>query len=166
MWDIEISEKAAHRNTEPCRKLPYYSRVLNNCTCAIVFFQLNVPYVRSLLGTERLLLWTNFLSCTFILNSMINHSEHFFSNCSNKRKTKTLNLLLFVRLWGSTQFEGNDIHYSVMILKSVSPGYHFNKNTLLHKSYFSVFAYWTSSIKWASSNRVEHCINSSQITSA
>ena len=35
----------------------------------------------------------------------------------------------------------SDIHYSVMILKSVSLGYHFNKNTLLHKSYFSVFAY-------------------------
>ena len=28
-----------------------------------------------------------------------------------------------------------------MILKSVSLGYHFNKNTLLRKSYFSVFAY-------------------------
>ena len=35
----------------------------------------------------------------------------------------------------------SDIHYSVMILKSVSLGYHFNKNALLHKSYFSVFAY-------------------------
>ena len=61
----------------------------------------------------------------------------------------------------------NDIHSSVMILKSVGPGYHFNKNTLLRKSYFSVFAYWTSTIKWpSSSNRVERCINSSVITSA
>ena len=67
------------------------------------FFQSNFPHVQSLLGTVRLLLWTNFLSCTFILNCTINHFEHFFSNCFDKKKT--LNLLLFVRLWGSTQFE-------------------------------------------------------------
>ena len=97
--------KAAHRNTKPCCKSPYYSRVLNNRTCTIIFFQLNVPYVRSLLGTVRLLLWTNFVSCTFILSRTINHFEHFFSNCFNKKKN-TLNFLWFVRLWGSTQFEG------------------------------------------------------------
>ena len=58
-------------------------------------------------------------------------------------------------MWGCEvphNLKENDIHYSVMILKSVSPGYHFNKNTLLRKSYFSVFAYWTSTIKWTSSS--------------
>ena len=99
-----MSVKAAHRNIKLCCKLPYYSRVVNDRTCTTIFFQPNFPYVRSLLGTVRLLLWTNFLSCTFILNCTINHFEHFFSNCFNKKKT--LNFLLFVRLRGSAQFEG------------------------------------------------------------
>ena len=153
--------KVAYRNIKPCCKLSYYSRVLNNRT--IIFFQPNFPYVMSLLGTVRLLLRTNFLSCTFILNCTINHLEHFFSNCLNKKKKKHY-------LWGREvrhNLNENDIHSSVMILKSVSSGYNFNNNTLLRKSYFSVFAYWTSTIKWASSsNRVERCINSSVITSA
>ena len=75
-------------------------------------------------------------------------------------------------MWGCDvphYLKENNIHYSVMILKSVSPGYHFNKNALSYRSYISVFAYWTSTSKWASSfssNRVERCINSSLITSA
>ena len=102
----------------------------------------------------------------FIYFEPYNHFEHFFSNCFNKKK----NTLNFYDLWSCEvphNLKESDIHYSVMILKSVSPGYHFNQNTLLRKSYFIVFAYWTSTIKWASSsNCVERCINSSVITSA
>ena len=96
----QISVTAAHHNIKPCCcKLPYYCRVLNNRTCTPIFFQPNFRYVRFLLGIVRLLLWTNFLSCTFILNCMVNHFEHFISNSfNNNNKKKTLNLLLFVRL--------------------------------------------------------------------
>ena len=160
--------KAAHRNIKPCCKLSYYSRVLNNGTCTIIFFQPNFPYVRSLLGTVWLLLWANCLSCTFILNCTINRFKHFFSNCLNTKKNKNIKFVIisevvrFHTIWRKMTFT-----ISVMILKSESPGYHFTENTLLHKSYFSVFAYWTGTIKWASSsNRVELCINLSLITSA
>ena len=60
-------------------------------------------------------------------------------------------------MWGCEvphNLKENDFHYSVMILKSVSPGYHFNKNALSYRSYISVFAYWTSTSKWAS---YHHC---------
>ena len=99
--------KAAHRNIKPCCKLPYYSRVLDNCICTIIFSLPISTYLQSLLSTVRLLLWiTNFLSCAFIFNCTINHFEHFFSTISINTKTETLNVLLFVRLWGSKQFEG------------------------------------------------------------
>ena len=118
--------KAALRNIKLYSKSPHYIRVLNNRACTIIFFQSSFPYVRSLLGTVPLLLWTNFLSCTFILNCAINQFEHFLSNCFNKKKQKkTLNLLLFCEV--SHNLKENDNHYSIMILKSVSPGYHLNK---------------------------------------
>ena len=123
----------------------------------LFFFQPYFPYVRSLLGTARLLLWTNFLSCTFILNCTINHSEHFFSNCLNNNNKKNIKFLIICEV--PHNLKENDIHYLVMILKSVSRGYHFNIGTL-------PFPYWTSTIKCASSsNRVKRCINWSLITS-
>ena len=137
--------KAAHRNIKPCCKLPYYSRLLNNCTCTIILFQPNFPYERSLLGTIRLLLWTIFLCRTFILNWTINHFEHVFSNCFNKKKHSICYHLRCCEV--PHNLKENDIRYSVIILKSVSPGYHFNKNALRCKSSFSVFAYWTSTVK-------------------
>ena len=117
--------KAAHRNIKPCCKLSYYSRVLNNRTCTIIFFQPNFPYVRSLLGTVRLLLWTNFLSCTFILNCTINHLEHFFSNCFNKKKQKTKFVIIcevvrFHTIWRKMTFTIQQWFWNQWVLATIS----------------------------------------------
>ena len=158
--------KVGHRNIKPCCKLPCYSRILNYRTCKIIFFQPNIPYVQSLLGTVQLLLWIKLLSCTFILNGTINHFEHFFSNCFNKPKTKTCNLLLFVRLWGSAQSEGKWHSLFSDDSEIRSPGYHFNKNTLLQKVIFVFLPTGLVLLNELFSNRMQRCIYSSLMTDA
>ena len=128
--------KAAHRNIKSCCKLPYYSRVLNNRTCKIIFLQPNFPYVRSLLATVRLLLlWTNFLSWTFILNCTINHFEHFFSNCFNKRKhikfVIICEVVRFHTIWRKMTFTIQLWFWNQLVLATISIKIHSSTKVVL-----------------------------------
>ena len=158
--------KVGHRNIKPCCKLPCYSRILNYRTCKIIFssqiFHTYNPYwvlydyyYGSIFSPVHLFWTVRFiiLSISFQTVSINQKQKHEICYC----------------LWGCEvphNLKENDIHYSVMIPKSVSPGYHFNKNTLLQKVIFVFLPTGLVLLNELFSNRMQRCINSSLMTGA